>query len=113
MAATVASGALFLVVILNVVATVMLARSDFESRFQKVAQMILIWAIPFVGSILVLAVSIGASADRRPRSDITSSDGGYLPGIGPNGEGRSGHYGSHGEHGGYDGHGGDGGHGGY
>jgi hypothetical protein len=54
------AAAVGLVVILNLVATVMLARSDFESRFQKVAQMILIWAIPFVGSILVLAVSIGA-----------------------------------------------------
>jgi hypothetical protein len=34
----------------------MLIRSDFESRFQKSAQMILIWVIPFVGAILVIAV---------------------------------------------------------
>lgn len=55
MASVLASILLALAAILNVVATTMLTRSEFESRFQKLAQFILIW-VPLVGAVLVIAV---------------------------------------------------------
>jgi len=67
-----ASTALVLAAILNVVATSMLLRSDFESRFQKAAQMVLIWVVPVVGAILVMAVLRNSTTVWKPPP---SSDG--------------------------------------
>jgi hypothetical protein len=108
-AAILASIALGLAVILSLVATKMLIRSDFESRFQKSVQMILIWVIPFIGAILVIAV-LSQSRVRLTRP-LNGSDGGntWMPGMGPESSSReSGHHSDwgNGDHGG---HGGDGG----
>jgi hypothetical protein len=102
--------ALGLAAVLSLVATKMLIHSDFESRFQKSAQMILIWVLPFVGAILVIAVlSQSNSRLTHPRN---SSDGGdtWMLGMGPESHRESGHH-SHSGDGGHGGHGGDGGHG--
>jgi hypothetical protein len=110
-AAILGSTALGLAVILSLVATKMLIRSDFESRFQKSAQMILIWVIPFVGAILVIAV-LSQSKVRLTRP-LNGSKGGdtWMPGMGPESSRESGHH-SHWGDSGHGGHGGDGGHGG-
>ena len=106
-----ASIALGLAAILNVVATSMLARSDFESRFQKSAQMILTWLVPFVGAILVIAVLSQSNAYLKP---FTNSDANAnsVSGIGGPESSRDSDHQSHWGDSGYGGHGGDGGHGG-
>ena len=112
MATVVASVGLALVVLLNVVATVLIVRSDFETQLQKVLQLIFVWLIPLVGSTIVIAVLKGARSDRKPRVDSVASGDVWMPGMGPESEGGRGHHGGHGEGSGYSGHGGDAGHGG-
>ena len=105
MGAIAASIVIALVVPLNVVATAMLARSDFETPLQKVLQLVLVWIVPCIGSIIVIAVLRGARSYHKPHfaSDSVADPG--LPGT----EFMSGAYAGHGGHG--DGSG-DGGHGG-
>ena len=97
--------------ILDLMATKMLIRSDFESRFQKSAQIILIWVIPFVGAILVIAVL--SQSKVRLTHPLNGSKGGdtWMPGMGPESSRESGHH-SPWEGSGHGGHDGDGGHGG-
>ena len=109
MATILASITFGLTAILNVVATTMLTRSNFESRFQKSAQMILIWLVPFVGAILVIAVLSQSNARLKPISN-SDANANSIPGIGPESSRDSGHQ-SHWGDSGYGGHGGDGGHG--
>jgi uncharacterized membrane protein YgcG len=113
MTTAVASVALALVVLLNLVATVILARSDFETPLQKALQLVFVWIVPCVGSIIVIAVLRGARSDHRPRLASDSAANGELPGTGPMSESFGGHHGGHGEGGGDAGHGGDGGGGGH
>src|ERR1700674_5285751 len=113
MATVIASIALGLAVLLNLVATVKLVRSDFETPLQRVLQIVFIWAIPFIGSTIVIAVLKGAYSDRKPRSDSGSSGDGLLAGSDVALGRDTSHHGSYGEHSGFDGHGGDAGHGGH
>ena|SRR5882757_10608621 len=113
MATVVASVALALVVLLNLVATVMIARSDFETPLQKVLQLVFAWVVPCIGSIIVIAVLRGARSDRKAYPASDSSGDTWLPGSGPQSEGFGGHHSGHGEGGGDVGHGGDGGGGGH
>jgi hypothetical protein len=43
-----------IVVVLNLMATVSLIRTSSLTRFQKIAQAIVVWMVPFVGALLVL-----------------------------------------------------------
>jgi hypothetical protein len=43
-----------IVVVLNLMATVSLIRTNGLTRFQKVAQGVIVWMLPFVGAFLVL-----------------------------------------------------------
>ena len=43
-----------IVVVLNLMATVALIRASGLTRFQKVAQAVIVWTLPFVGAFLVL-----------------------------------------------------------
>jgi hypothetical protein len=104
--------ALGLGVLLNLVATVMLARSDFETPLQKVLQIVLIWVVPFIGSIMAIAVSKAAHFDRKPHPNSGASGSGGIPG-GDVALGRDRGHHNYGEHSGFDGHGGDTGHGGH
>jgi uncharacterized membrane protein YgcG len=113
MTTAVASVALAFVVLLNLVATVMLARSYFETPLQKTLQLIFAWAVPCIGSIIVISVLRSARSDHKPRFRSDSSGEAWLPGIGPESEGFGGHHGGHGEGGGDAGHGGDSGGGGH
>jgi hypothetical protein len=54
-----------IVFLLNVVATLMLARSDFETLKQKLLQLTIVWLLPCIGSIVIIAVSSRASAERE------------------------------------------------
>ena len=67
MTTAVASVVLALVVLLNLVATVMLARSDFETPLQKALQLVFAWVVPGIGSIIVIAVLRSARSDHKPR----------------------------------------------
>jgi hypothetical protein len=109
MATVVASVVISLVVLLNLVATIMLARSDFETPLQKALQLVFVWIVPCVGSIIVIAVLRGARSDHKPRFASDSASNAELPGTGPMSEGFGAHHGGHGEGGGDAGHGGDGG----
>jgi len=79
-AAIFASIALALAAILNVVATAMLLRSDFESRFQKTAQCVLIWLLPVVGAILVMAILINSKTVWKPSLGSDAAGASSLPG---------------------------------
>jgi hypothetical protein len=93
---------------LSVVATWMVRRSVVLSRFQTVAQLILIWVVPFVGASLAIVILTDPKDRERRRAQMSpggevESSGGYFGGDG-------GHHGGHGHsHGGDAGHGGDGG----
>jgi hypothetical protein len=65
MVTVVASVALGFTIPLNLVATVMVVRSDFETPLQKALQLIFAWAVPFVGSIIVIAVRRSVRSDTR------------------------------------------------
>jgi hypothetical protein len=65
MATVVASVGLALVVILNLVATVLIARSDFEARLQKVLQLVFAWVVPVVGSTIVIGVLLGTRSEPK------------------------------------------------
>ena len=107
-----ASIALGLVVVMNLIATAMLIRSDFESRFQKTAQFLLIWILPVVGAILVIGVLTNSRGLRKPRSGDAGSGASLFPGsdgdLNRDGVNHGGPWGESG----HDGHVGDGGHGG-
>ena len=92
----VASIALSVGLLLDLVATVMIARSDFESPLQKVAQLLLVWLVPCLGLIIVIAVQKSAhSHSNRGFVYDSSSTTTWLPGSGPESEGSSSHHGDH------------------
>jgi hypothetical protein len=110
MTTVVASVIVGLVVLLNVVATTFIVRSEFGTPLQKAAQLIFTWAVPLVGSIIVIAVLKATRPERERRFDSGSLGNSWLPGIGPESETAHGH---HGEASGDAGHGGDSGFGGH
>ena len=112
MTAIIASVALGLaVLLLDVTATVLLVRSAVATPRQKALQLVFIWAIPFLGSIVVIAIL--REPISTPGGRVSSGSGEqWLAGIGPESDSHRGH---HGEHSGGDnfGHGGDAGFGGH
>lgn len=68
------SASLALLVILNLVATVCVFRSDFLSPMQKAAQLLLVWLVPFVGAILVIAILSNSRPARDPTYDENSAN---------------------------------------
>jgi len=110
----VASIGLSIVVLLNLVATVMLVRSDFDTRIQKALQLVFVWAIPIVGSIFVIAVLKFVGSDRKHLGSGSSDDAGFSGvGVGVGSEGCSHQHGGHGDSSGDVGHGGDSGYSGH
>jgi hypothetical protein len=103
MVTLVASVALGFTILLNLVATVMVVRSDFETPLQKALQLIFAWVVPFIGSIIVIAVRRSLRSDTKSRFASGSSGDTWLPGSGPESDG----------YGGDAGHGGDAGGGGH
>jgi hypothetical protein len=107
----IASVALGLAVLLDVIATVLLIRSTIATPLQKALQLAFIWAIPLIGSIIVIAILRETMS--TPRACLAPGSGDeWLPGIGPESESHRGHHGEH-SGGGDFGHGGDAGFGGH
>jgi hypothetical protein len=100
MATIVASLILGAVVLLNLVATLFIARSEYGSPLQKVLQLMFAWVVPLVGSVIVIAVLKVTSPARESRFDSGSLGRSWLPGIGPESETTHGHHSGHGESGG-------------
>jgi hypothetical protein len=113
MVTVVASVVVGSIVLLNLVATAFIVRSEFGTPLQKAVQLIFVWAVPLVGSIIIIAVLKVTRPERERRFDSGSLGNSWLPGIGPESETAHGHHGSHGEAGGDAGHGGDAGFGGH
>jgi hypothetical protein len=87
-------------------------RAEFGSPLQKAIQLVFAWVVPFVGSIIIIAV-LRATLPKRERCfDSGSLGSSWMPGIGPESESALGHH-SQGESGGDGGHGGDAGFGGH
>ena len=101
---------LILVLGLNLPATVMLMRSDFESRFQKVAQLLIVWGLPLVGAITVIAILKQSMGVRRGQESSDSVDGSWPSGAQNSFSRSEGDPWGHGHGDGGLGHGGDGGH---
>jgi hypothetical protein len=94
-------------VTLNIIATTMLVRSGFETKGQKIAQISLIWLVPLIGAIVIIAVLANSSAVDRPPAAASDASGASLY---PGSDGDLNRYGSenasawgeggHGSHGG-------------
>ena len=109
----VASVALGSAVLLDVIATILLVRSRVATPLQKALQLMFTWAVPFVGSIIVIAILKETNSTPRARLASDSSGDVWLPGIGPATDAIGGHHGEHGGGSGDIGHGGDAGVGGH
>ena len=94
------------VILLNLVATVCLLRSDVYTTSQKTLQAIFVWLLPLIGAIWVISVW---AHDRKSaaRDTFRNEEGPWLPGVGP--ESDSVHRGDSFGGSGHEGHGGDGG----
>jgi hypothetical protein len=91
----------------------MLFRSEFESRFQKTAQSVLIWAVPFVGAVLVMAVLRNSKTICKPSLSSDATGASPFPGSDGDLNRPSGNQSDPWGESGGDGHGGDVGHGGH
>jgi hypothetical protein len=107
----IASVTLGLAVLLDVIATVLLVRSTVTTPLQKSLQLVFTCAVPFVGSIIVIAILRETISTPRARRASGAGDV-WIPGIGPESESHGGHHGEH-SGGGDVGHGGDAGFGGH
>jgi hypothetical protein len=72
-----------LALLLNVAASLLLLSSTVATPVQKVLQLVFVWAVPFVGSIIVTAVLKETASNPRFRRDFGSTSEVWLPGIGP------------------------------
>jgi hypothetical protein len=77
---------LALVVALDCVATVRLAGSDLYTQSQKTAQILIVWLIPIVGSIVVLSVLKATAPRRGYASDVEFPDARITPAGNSNAE---------------------------
>jgi hypothetical protein len=85
MGTVIASVTLGLAALLDVIATVLLVRSIAATPLQKALQPVFTSAVPFVGSIIVIAILIETIS--APRARLASGSGDeWLPGIGPESE---------------------------
>jgi hypothetical protein len=73
MVTVVASVAIGLVVLLDLTATWMLARSDFETPLQKGSQLVLTWMVPVIGSIMVIEALRGTQYGESRRGGYEGS----------------------------------------
>jgi hypothetical protein len=79
LATALVSVALGAALLLNVLATILLIRSEYLTRTQKAAQAALNWLLPLVGSIVVIAVLRNPGTDRDSSPEVTRSiDGAWL-----------------------------------
>jgi hypothetical protein len=91
----VASVALGPTVLLDVIATILLVRSRVATPLQKALQLMFTWAVPFVGSIIVIVILKETNSTPRARLAPGSSGDVWLPGIGPATDAFGGHHGEH------------------
>ena len=77
---------LVLVVTLDCVATVRIVRAGVYTRTQKTAQVLIIWIIPIVGSIVVLSVLKATVPARGYAADVEFPDARTTPNVSPNAE---------------------------
>jgi hypothetical protein len=83
------------VVLLNLLATVFIARSDFGTALQKTLQLLFTWAVPLVGAIIIISVLKATHPKSERRYDSGSMGKEQMPGIGPEFESAHGHHGGH------------------
>jgi hypothetical protein len=69
-----ASASLTLLAILNVIASIYVFRSNFSSPMQKAAQLVMVWFVPFVGPILVMAILSNSRPARDPIYDENAAN---------------------------------------
>lgn len=60
-----ALAALAIILGLNVKATISILRDTFSERTQKIAQLLIVWLVPIVGAIVVLAIHRPTEAPSR------------------------------------------------
>jgi Phospholipase_D-nuclease N-terminal len=76
-------------VLLNLLASVRVLRSDLTSLVQRAAWLLLVWLVPVVGAVLALQISTDSGiAAPKPQSGETGSQV-WPPGIGPDEDGPS------------------------
>jgi hypothetical protein len=112
MSIAIASVVLGSMVLLNIAATTLLARSNVATPLQKTAQVIFIWVVPFIGSIIVIALLKETNSIGKVPEGPDAMGRTWLPGIGLESGDSGGYHHGHGGGSGETGHGGDGGFGG-
>ena len=107
MSSVMASAVLGSAIVLDVVATALLVRSDVATTLQKTLQIIFIWLVPFFGAIMVIALLREVLAVDRDGGGTDASSSGWLAGMGPEIGDSSAHHHGHGAGTGDGGHSGD------
>jgi hypothetical protein len=69
---------LLVLVGLNIKATQFVRRDELLESGQRTAQMVLIWLVPVIGAIIVIAMHFLLSEPRRARKDVDLGDEGPL-----------------------------------
>ena len=92
---------LTVIVALDSIASVRIVQSDVYTRWQKAAQVLIVWAIPVVGAIVVLSVLKATEPPRGYPADVEFPDARMVPPSNPSSEpwdygdsGGAGHHGS-------------------
>jgi hypothetical protein len=80
---------------LDLVATVLVIRSSVLTSVQKTLQLMFTWVVPFIGSIIVIAVVKETLSNPRSCREFGPSSEVWLPGIGPESGGAGGHHDGH------------------
>jgi len=99
----------FIVVLLDVIASVRVVRSDIALRGQKTWQLLFVWMVPLIGAIIALAVTSEARAGFVPRrpgepgntTEMGAGYGGDLSGNTHHGHSHDSHSGSDSSFGGH------------
>jgi hypothetical protein len=76
-------GALMSILVLDVIASTRVLRSDVHSRAQQAAWLLLVWLVPLVGAILAFQVASESNGGRLPARSCESGSEVWIPGIGP------------------------------
>ena len=66
------------IVLLNIYATVRLWRSDSFNQFQKTAQSVIVWLLPVVGAVMVIAF---IKEDETPKGPDNPNNGQGVDGV--------------------------------
>jgi len=70
-------GLVLLVFLLNFIASIFILRDEALDRFKIIVQLLIIWLLPLVGSIIIISL-LWSYRDTTHKTDTSSNSGGYM-----------------------------------